>query len=100
MKILFTLVFSALLASGVHAAPLEKGDPAKGKALHNKSCTSCHISMLGGNGSEMYTRADHKTKTAQQLAARISGVGFVTVSERRSMGRMGRFNHAWHTLRS
>lgn len=73
MKTLFTLVFSALLAGGAHAAPFEKGNPAKGKVLHDKSCTSCHVGMYGGDGSKIYTRADRKTKTAQQLAARISG---------------------------
>ena len=73
MKALLNLVFGALLVSGVHAAPFEKGDPSKGKALHDKACTSCHVGMFGGDGSKMYTRPDHKTKTAQQLAARISG---------------------------
>lgn len=73
MKILYTLVFSAMLAGSVHAAPFEKGDPVKGKALHDKSCTSCHVGMFGGNGSKMYTRTNRKTKTAQQLTARISG---------------------------
>jgi len=73
MKILFPLIVSALLASGAHAAPFAKGDPKAGKTLHDKSCNSCHIGMFGGDGSKMYTRADRKTKTAQQLAARISG---------------------------
>ncbi|HEY9098849.1 MAG TPA: cytochrome c [Thiobacillus sp.] len=73
MKALLNLVFGALLISGVHAAPFEKGDPSKGKALHDQSCTSCHVGMFGGDGSKMYTRPDHKVKTAQQLAKRISG---------------------------
>jgi len=72
MKTLFTLVVSAVLASAASAAPFVKGDPAKGKALHDKSCTSCHVGMFGGDGSKMYTRPEHKIKTAQQLAARIS----------------------------
>lgn len=50
----------------LHAAPLEKGDPVAGKALHEKSCLACH-------GSSMYSRADRKIKTPAQLAARISG---------------------------
>lgn len=72
MKTLLTLVVSVLFAASVHAAPFAKGDPAKGKALHDKSCTSCHVGMFGGDGSKMYTRPDHKVKTAQQLADRIS----------------------------
>jgi len=72
MKILPALVL-ALLTTTLHAAPFNKGDPKAGKALHDKSCAQCHVSLFGGDGSKIYTRADRKTKTAQQLAARISG---------------------------
>ncbi len=73
MKILIPVVLGLFLSSGIHAAPFAKGDPKTGKALHDKTCTSCHASMFGGDGSKIYTRADRKTRTAQQLAARISG---------------------------
>lgn len=73
MKTLMAFLAAASLSTAVHAAPFAKGDPATGKALHDKACISCHASMFGGDGSKIYTRADHKTKTAQQLAARISG---------------------------
>ena len=72
MKILSVLAL-ALLSTTLQAAPFDKGDPKAGKALHDKSCTSCHVGMFGGDGSKIYTRADRKTRTAQQLAARISG---------------------------
>jgi mono/diheme cytochrome c family protein len=73
MKTVTALICSALLAGSVHAAPFAKGDPKIGKVLHDKACISCHTGMYGGDGSKMYTRADHKVKTAEQLAARISG---------------------------
>lgn len=73
MKILAALFCSALLLGGANAAPVANGDPETGKVLHDKTCISCHASMFGGDGSKIYTRADRKTKTAQQLAARISG---------------------------
>lgn len=73
MKLPTALFCGALLAGNACAAPFAKGDPMKGKALHDKACVSCHVSMYGGDGSKMYTRADHKVKTPQQLAARISG---------------------------
>lgn len=73
MKLLTALFCGALLAGNVYAAPFAKGDPKIGKTLHDKACVSCHVSMYGGDGSKMYTRADHKVKTPQQLAARISG---------------------------
>lgn len=73
MKILTALFYSALLVGGAHAAPFAKGDPGAGKILHDKACVSCHASMFGEDGSKIYTRADRKTRTAEQLAARISG---------------------------
>ena len=72
MKTLTALICGALLASGAHAAPFAKGDPVKGKALHDKACVSCHAGMFGGDGSKIYTRADRKVKTPQQLSARIA----------------------------
>ncbi len=49
----------------VQAAPFAKGDPTAGKALHDKSCMTCH-----DNG--MYTRANRAMKTPAQLAARVA----------------------------
>ncbi|MEW6119397.1 MAG: cytochrome c [Pseudomonadota bacterium] len=73
MNILPPMIIAALLALPAHAAPFDKGDPKAGKSLHDKTCTGCHVGMFGGDGSAIYTRADRKSKTAQQLAARISG---------------------------
>lgn len=72
MNTLTAFTCLALLAGSAHAAPFAKGDPVKGKALHDKACISCHASMFGGDGSEIYTRPDRKIKNAQQLAARIA----------------------------
>lgn len=72
MKIL-PLLALALVSATLQAAPFDKGDPRAGKALHDKSCTRCHVDLFGGDGSKMYTRENRKTKTAQQLAGRISG---------------------------
>ena len=73
MRIPTVLFAAAIACTTVQAAPFAKGDPKAGKALHDKSCTRCHIDMFGGDGSKIYTRADRKAQTAQQLAARISG---------------------------
>ena len=72
MKILIALFAATMLSTGVLAAPVVKGDPKAGKALHDKACISCHASMFGGDGSKIYTRADRKTQSAQQLSARVS----------------------------
>jgi mono/diheme cytochrome c family protein len=72
MKPQIVLFAAALLSITAQAAPFAKGDPTVGKALHDKACIRCHASMLGGDGSRIYTRADRKIKTPQQLAARIA----------------------------
>ena len=61
-----SIALMALFVAPLHAAPFDKGDPAKGQALHAKNCTACH-------GSEVYSRADRKIKSPAQLAGRISG---------------------------
>lgn len=69
----YWLILSALcISTATLAAPFEKGDAAKGKALADKQCVACHVSLFHGDGSAVYTRADHKVKNPTQLAARIS----------------------------
>ena len=67
------LLFTLFIAVSAQAVPFEKGDPGKGKALADKQCIACHVSMYKGDGSGVYTRADHKVKTPTQLAARVAG---------------------------
>ena len=57
--------------SAAQAEPFAKGDPKVGKALAEKSCNACHVSLMGGDGSKIYTRADRKVKSANQLEGRI-----------------------------
>ena len=73
MKTLTALLCGALLAGAAHAAPFAKGDPKAGKTLHDKACISCHVNLSGGDGSGIYTRADRKTRSPEQLAARVAG---------------------------
>ncbi|HUW28769.1 MAG TPA: cytochrome c [Sulfuriferula sp.] len=72
MKSLLAAIALLLAAAPLYAAPFDKGDPKIGKMLVDKSCVSCHASMVGGDGSKIYTRADRKVKNAQQLAARVA----------------------------
>lgn len=67
------VVIALLAATAVHAEPFAGGDAKKGKALVDKKCVACHMSLYGGDGSGIYTRADRKVKTPQQLAARVAG---------------------------
>jgi mono/diheme cytochrome c family protein len=55
----------------VYAA--DKVDPKRGQVLVEKNCISCHVSMYGGDGSEIYLRPDRKVKNFGQLASRVAG---------------------------
>ena len=67
--LIFILLF--LMAALAQAEPFTQGDPVKGKALVEKNCVSCHAGMLGGDGSTIYTRPDHKVKTSSALLTQI-----------------------------
>ena len=47
------------------------GNPVNGEDLIDTRCSGCHIGMYGGDGSEMYTREDHKLKTVEGLMQRV-----------------------------
>jgi len=71
---LIVMLFGLLIASAPSfASPFPKGDAKVGKTLHDKSCVSCHVSMVGGDGSALYSRQERKVKNAQQLQTRIRG---------------------------
>ncbi len=66
------LILAMLALGTAHAEPFPKGDAGKGKQLADKQCKACHVSLFGGDGSGVYTRADRKVKNAQQLASRVA----------------------------
>lgn len=70
MKFLFGVLL-AFASTAAFADAFANGNPTVGKTLHDKSCIACHVSMYGGDGSKMYTRPDHKVKSAEQLKARV-----------------------------
>jgi mono/diheme cytochrome c family protein len=67
------LLGAALLgAAPALANPFPKGDPDKGKALMAQArCSACHVSMFGGDGSRIYTRADRRVTSAEQLRSQV-----------------------------
>lgn len=68
---LFILLALSCVALPVLANSFPNGDAKIGKTLHDKSCLSCHVSMVGGDGSAIYSRQERKVKTPEQLKARI-----------------------------
>ena len=53
------LIHLSLLSSCMLISLSVNADIKNGKELHDSNCTSCHISMQGGDGSGIYTR-EHK----------------------------------------
>jgi cytochrome c2 len=72
VRLIATLILLSVTAT-VEATPFAKGDAATGKKFFDQhKCNSCHATMLGGDGSAMFTRADRKVKTAASLATQIT----------------------------
>jgi cytochrome c2 len=64
----------ALLAvsSAATANPFPGGNADTGKKLFEQhQCSSCHVAMLGGDGSAIFTRPNRKVKTAPQLLSQM-----------------------------
>lgn len=71
MKKIAALLFLSI--STAHAAPFATGNAETGKKLFEQNqCNSCHIKMVGGDGSEVFTRPDHKVRSAPQLIKQMS----------------------------
>jgi cytochrome c2 len=62
-----SVLFVALLvAAGSTAAAFLPGDSAKGKAIVEKQCTSCH-------DSSVYTRPDRRVHSVEGLIGQVNG---------------------------
>jgi mono/diheme cytochrome c family protein len=66
------IIAVVLGAAGAVAYAADKLDIQRGQALVEKSCVSCHASMYGGDGSEIYLRPDRMVKNYAQLASRVA----------------------------
>lgn len=53
-------------------APAFAADVARGKALHDEKCVSCHVKRYGGDGAQMYLRADRLIRDRKALGQRVA----------------------------
>ena len=61
-----------LCSSAAQAAPFVDGNAQTGKKLFDKyQCNSCHIAKMGGDGSGIFTRPEHKVTSPQKMIAQI-----------------------------
>jgi len=73
MKTTSALAIALLcLAAAAHADPFPKADPKTGKRLFDEAkCGACHNSLMGGDGSKIFTRPEHKVRDSQALAKMV-----------------------------
>ena len=65
-KIIAVLLLFA--TAQVQAAPFADGDPAIGKKLFEQhKCNRCHVKIVDGDGSAIFTRPDRKVTNPQHL---------------------------------
>ena len=69
----FLLLALALLAAAPALAnPFPTADAAKGEKLVTQNkCNACHVSLVGGDGTGIYTRGERKVKTASGLLSQV-----------------------------
>lgn len=68
------LVGAMLLAAPLAALanPFPQADARKGEKLVEESkCNVCHVKLVGGDGTAIFTRADRKVKTAAGLLSQV-----------------------------
>lgn len=71
-KYIFGFILTSLALPTLAAAPFASGNASTGKAVYDKQCAACHVKMYGGDGSKIFTRADHRVKSASSLAQQIT----------------------------
>ncbi|MDO8413552.1 MAG: cytochrome c [Gallionellaceae bacterium] len=70
MKIVLSVFL--LLCGIAQAVPFTDGDAKAGKKLfEHYKCNSCHIGKMGGDGSAIFTRANHKVTSPEKMIAQI-----------------------------
>jgi hypothetical protein len=65
-------VVLVITAASALANPFPKADPQQGEKLVNESkCNVCHVRLVGGDGTAIFTRSDRKVRTAAGLLSQV-----------------------------
>jgi len=59
------------LGLGALAATAQAADIQHGKKLHDQNCIHCHASIVGGNGTAIYTRPDRHIDSLAALNKQV-----------------------------
>lgn len=69
MKITYQVLSGLFLSL---ALPLSvQADQANGANLHSQNCVACHSSMVGGDGSGLYTRTNRRVSSLPGLGKQV-----------------------------
>jgi mono/diheme cytochrome c family protein len=68
----FEKMLCALIAFPAFSLAANAGDAQAGEKLHQENCISCHVSMAGGDGSGLYTRADRRVGSFDSLVTQVN----------------------------
>jgi len=71
MSLLASMVAGLLISQQAMALATLLGDAEQGGKTLDERCSACHVNMFGGDGSEIYTRADHRIKTVEGLMSQV-----------------------------
>lgn len=71
IKTILGVAVMLLLSQRVFALAILLGDAENGGKVLDEKCTTCHVNMFGGDGSAIYTRADHTVLTIEGLMQRV-----------------------------
>lgn len=64
--------YLCLIACFLFVTASVNADIENGKELHDSNCTSCHISIKGGDGSDIYTREDKRIESYPALIKQVN----------------------------
>lgn len=66
------ITYIALTGSLMVSSYAANAEINNGKELHDSNCTSCHISIQGGDGSGIYTRENNRIETYPALIKQVN----------------------------
>lgn len=64
--------YFSIVSSFIFISATVNADVKNGKELHDSNCTSCHISLQGGDGTGIYTREHKRIETYPALIKQVN----------------------------